>query len=64
MNQVLQEADRVLAVLSAAYFASQYARDEWTAALVRDQPDRLESACCGRAAHPAQWQGCTRKRRW
>jgi hypothetical protein len=43
MNQALEQADRVLAVLSAAYFASQYARDEWTAALVRDrdQPDRL-----------------------
>jgi hypothetical protein len=43
MNQALQAADRVLAVLSAAYFASQYAADEWTAALVRDrgQPDRL-----------------------
>jgi TIR domain len=43
MNQALAEATRVLAVLSPAYFASQYARDEWTAALVRerDQPDRL-----------------------
>jgi hypothetical protein len=43
MNQALEQANRVLAVLSPAYFASQYARDEWTAALVRDhdQPDRL-----------------------
>jgi hypothetical protein len=43
MDQALKEADRVLAVLSDAYFTSQYARDEWTAALVRDrdQPDRL-----------------------
>jgi tetratricopeptide (TPR) repeat protein len=43
MNQALDEAKRVLAVLSPAYFASEYARDEWTAALVRDrgQGDRL-----------------------
>jgi TIR domain len=43
MNQALEQTDRVLVVLSAAYFASQYASDEWTAALVRDrdQPDRL-----------------------
>jgi hypothetical protein len=43
MDQALEAADRVLAVLSPAYFASPYARDEWTAALVRDadQPDRL-----------------------
>jgi TIR domain len=43
MNQALAEAERVLAVLSPAYFHSEYARDEWTAALVRDrgQADRL-----------------------
>jgi tetratricopeptide (TPR) repeat protein len=43
MDEALAEADRVLAVLSAAYLRSEYARDEWTAALVRDrgQPDRL-----------------------
>jgi tetratricopeptide (TPR) repeat protein len=43
MNQALEEAQRVLAVLSPAYFHSQYALDEWTAALVRDrgQADRL-----------------------
>jgi hypothetical protein len=43
MNQALAEAERVLAVLSPAYFQSEYARDEWTAALVRDrgQADRL-----------------------
>jgi tetratricopeptide (TPR) repeat protein len=43
MDQALDEADRVLAVLSKAYFASEYTRDEWTAALVRarGQRDRL-----------------------
>jgi len=43
MNQALEEADRVLAVMSAVYFTSQYATDEWTAALIRgrDQRDRL-----------------------
>ena len=35
MDQALAEADRVLAVLSPRYFASAYATDEWTAALVR-----------------------------
>ena len=43
MNQALGESRRVLAVMSPAYFYSEYARDEWTAALVRDrgQVDRL-----------------------
>ena len=43
MNEALAETERVLAVLSPAYFHSEYARDEWTAALIRDrgQPDRL-----------------------
>jgi tetratricopeptide (TPR) repeat protein len=43
MDEALAEADRVLAVLSPAYFRSEYACDEWTAALVRErgQPDRL-----------------------
>lgn len=43
MNEALLEAERVLAVLSPAYLTSEYARDEWTAALVRDrgQADRL-----------------------
>jgi tetratricopeptide (TPR) repeat protein len=43
MNQALAQAKRVLAVASPAYFHSEYGRDEWTAALVRDrgQPDRL-----------------------
>jgi hypothetical protein len=43
MNQALAQAERVLAVASPAYFHSDYGRDEWTAALVRDrgQPDRL-----------------------
>jgi TIR domain len=43
MNQALEQADRVLAVLSPRYFASAYATDEWTAALVRNrgQADRL-----------------------
>ena len=43
MNQALEQAERVLAVLSPAYFGSAYATDEWTAALVRDrgQADRL-----------------------
>jgi tetratricopeptide (TPR) repeat protein len=43
MDQALAEADRVLSVLSGAYFASEYTRDEWTAALVRarGQRDRL-----------------------
>jgi hypothetical protein len=43
MNQALTEAERVVAVSSPAYFHSEYARDELTAALVRDrvQNDRL-----------------------
>jgi tetratricopeptide (TPR) repeat protein len=43
MNQALGWAERVVAVISDAYFASPYARDEWTAALVRGrgEPDRL-----------------------
>jgi hypothetical protein len=43
MGEALAEADRVIAVLSPAYFRSEYTRDEWTAALVRDrgQADRL-----------------------
>jgi hypothetical protein len=40
MNQALEQAERVLAVLSPAYFGSAYAIDEWTAALVRDQAGR------------------------
>jgi hypothetical protein len=40
MNQALEQAELVLAVLSPAYFGSAYATDEWTAALVRDQADR------------------------
>jgi tetratricopeptide (TPR) repeat protein len=40
MNQALERADRILAVLSPAYFGSAYATDEWTAALVRDQAGR------------------------
>lgn len=43
MNEALAAATRVLAVLSPAYLHSDYARDEWTAALVRGrgQADRL-----------------------
>jgi tetratricopeptide (TPR) repeat protein len=43
MNRALGWADRVVAVLSDAYFASPYAQDEWTAALTRSrgEPDRL-----------------------
>jgi tetratricopeptide (TPR) repeat protein len=43
MSQALTEAERVVAVLSPAYLGSEYARDEWTATLVRDrgQADRL-----------------------
>jgi hypothetical protein len=43
MDQALAEADRVVAVLSPAYFASEYTRDEWTAALIRarGEDDRL-----------------------
>jgi tetratricopeptide (TPR) repeat protein len=40
MNQALERADRILAVLSPAYFGSAYATDEWTAALVRDPAGR------------------------
>lgn len=40
MDQALANADRVVAVLSAAYFASEYTRDEWTAALVRARGER------------------------
>jgi tetratricopeptide (TPR) repeat protein len=43
MNEALVDAERVVAVLSPAYFRSEYARDEWTTALVRDrgEADRL-----------------------
>jgi tetratricopeptide (TPR) repeat protein len=43
MSDALEEAERVVAVLSPAYFGSEYTRDEWTAALVRarGQADRL-----------------------
>jgi Tfp pilus assembly protein PilF len=40
MDQALADADRVVAVLSPAYFASEYTRDEWTAALVRTRGER------------------------
>ena len=40
MNQALEDAERVLAVLSDAYVGSAYATDEWTAALVRDESGR------------------------
>ena len=40
MNQALEQAEQVLAVLSPAYFGSAYATDEWTAALVRDREGR------------------------
>jgi hypothetical protein len=43
MDETVVDAERVVAVLSPAYFRSEYARDEWTAALVRDrgEADRL-----------------------
>jgi tetratricopeptide (TPR) repeat protein len=43
MDEALAAAERVLAVLSPAYLRSEYAREEWTAALVRGrgQTDRL-----------------------
>src|SRR5512132_281679 len=43
MNKALADAERVVAVLSPAYFRSEYARDEWTTALVRNrgEADRL-----------------------
>jgi TIR domain-containing protein len=57
MNQALEEAKRVLTVLSPAYFHSDYARDEWTAALVRDhdrdQADRLLPVRVARGKLPA-----------
>jgi tetratricopeptide (TPR) repeat protein len=40
MDQALADADRVVAVLSEAYFVSEYTRDEWTAALVRARGER------------------------
>jgi hypothetical protein len=40
MNQALEQAERILAVLSPAYFGSAYATDEWTAAIVRDKAGR------------------------
>jgi TIR domain len=40
MDHALADADRVLAVLSPAYFVSEYTRDEWTAALVRARGER------------------------
>jgi tetratricopeptide (TPR) repeat protein len=40
MDQALANADRVVAVLSPAYFASEYTRDEWVAALVRGSGER------------------------
>jgi hypothetical protein len=40
MDRALADADRVVAVPSAAYFASEYTWDEWTAALVRARGER------------------------
>jgi len=40
MDRALDEAERVLAVMSPAYFRSKWAREEWAAALARDR--RLE----------------------
>jgi hypothetical protein len=40
MDQALADADQVVAVLSTAYFASEYTWDEWTAALVRVRGER------------------------
>jgi hypothetical protein len=43
MNEALVEADRTIAVLSAAYLESRFATDEWTAAFVenKERPGRL-----------------------
>ena len=55
MNKALADAERVVAVLSPAYFRSEYARDEWTAALVRDrgEADRLLPVRVAPAALPS-----------
>ena len=39
MNEALK-SDRILAILSNAYFNSYYCETEWTAALVRDEQER------------------------
>ena len=54
MNDALVDAERVVAVLSPAYFRSEYARDEWTAAMVRDrgEADRLVPVRVARAELP------------
>jgi hypothetical protein len=46
MNAALAEAERVAAVLSPAYFRSGYARDEWTAAMVRDRGRPIAWCLC------------------
>jgi TIR domain/SEFIR domain len=40
MSETLQQAERLLAVLSPAYVGSAYAQDEWTASLIRDSSGR------------------------
>jgi tetratricopeptide (TPR) repeat protein len=41
MRRALDDADRTLAVVSAAYLKSVYGSDEWTAAFVHDRPDTM-----------------------
>lgn len=36
MDRALRSADKVIAVMSSAYFASAYCRDEWTSAMIKD----------------------------
>src|SRR5438128_698507 len=38
MRRALDTSDRTIAVVSAAYLESVYGSDEWTAALIHDQP--------------------------
>ena len=50
MNDALVDAERVVAVLSPAYFRSEYARDEWTAAMVRDRGGGRSPGACTRGS--------------
>ena len=40
MKEALEQADRTLALVSAAYLASPYCRDEWTGAFLHDDDGR------------------------
>ena len=52
MNEALETSNRVIALLSPAYAVSDYARDEWTAALVRAASPTGCSPCASRPGRP------------